>query len=279
MKNLPNGVGLIEVQPPTAMRLARLVTRNLSYFKGYTLLLRTYNRVLSPALYRIHDFDSDLTMDVNVCETVGCNIWQTPKAWEREERRSFCSALRPGAVVLDVGANQGAYTLTAAKRGCFVYAIEPDPQNVALLRRNIELNGFQDRVQIFEMAVADAPSTLEMHRNPKNYGGSSLFGKDGPTFTVKVDTIDSLDLPPIDVCKVDIEGAETIALSGMAATLKRSTNLKLLVEYSEWLGKAHADKLLAVLHSHFSSIQVVGGGEITPFCNLWCSRNGSDKLM
>ena len=89
-------------------------------------------------------------------------------------------------------------------------------------------------------------------------------------------TIDSLNLPPIDVCKMDIEGAEMMALRGMANSLARSPNLKLLIECSPEF--ADPRELLSFLHSEFRSVSVVGGKRLSPSdpppgkCNLWACR-------
>ena len=74
-------------------------------------------------------------------------------------------------------------------------------------------------------------------------------------------TIDSMDLPPIDVCKMDIEGSEESALRGMAATLARSPNLRLLIECN---GLSDQASLTALLRTHFAHISKAGRH------NLWC---------
>jgi hypothetical protein len=93
-----------------------------------------------------------------------------------------------------------------------------------------------------------------------------------PAGTVPGKTLDSLDLPPIDICKMDIEGAEHMALLGMQHTLARSPRLKLFVEYAEVFGNGEA--LLNYLRANFSTLRVLETlatereGEIPPFCNI-----------
>ncbi len=260
---------------PFPLRLAR-ATRYLPQFRGLSGLLHIYQRLFpSDALFRVNDFDGDLRFDISVCETIGINLWHAPRLFEKKERKLFCSLIKPGTVVLDVGANIGIYSLIAAKRGARVYAIEPDPDNIRALRHHIEINGFTNRVTVFEMAATDHPQSLVLFRNPKNSGGSTLLGT-GEGITVEGRTIDSIDLPPIDVCKMDIEGAEVRALSGMSGTLARSPNLKLLVECNQHLTDTR--HLLALLHAEFGSVNVVGGPQLSssdlpPFhCNLWAGR-------
>ena len=260
---------------PFLLRIAR-GTRHLDSFRGLTILQRIYRKVLPhDTAYRIGDFDGDLLLDVNVRECVGVNLWHAPEQYEREERRRFCSEIRPGTTVLDVGANIGIFTLLAAKRGARVFAIEADPYNARILRRHVELNGFSGQVTVIEMAAVETPGMVQLYRNESNRGGNSLYGE-GVPIGVAGKTVDSLDLPPIDVCKIDIEGAEIPALRGMTETLRRSPNMKMLVECSDAFGKDRATELLRLVKQAFSRISIVEGGmasaETLPsYCNLWCT--------
>jgi FkbM family methyltransferase len=260
---------------PLPLRLGR-TTRHLPRFRGLNALLHIYRRLIpSDALFRVNDFDGDLKLDISVCETVGINLWHAPRLFEKQERELFCSAIRPESLVLDVGANIGIYTLLAAKRGAYVIAIEPDPNNVIALRRHIELNGFADSVTVLEMAATDRSQLLTLYRYPENSGGSTLFGK-GEGIVVEGRTIDSLDLPPVEVCKMDIEGAEVLALRGAKDTLARSPNLKLLIEC--YRQHSNTQQMLSFLHQEFASVSVVGGSQLHPsdqppgLCNLWACR-------
>jgi FkbM family methyltransferase len=257
------------------MRIAR-GTRHLPSFRGLSPLLRLYRTLFrQDTSYRIADFDGDLLLDANIRECVGINLWHAPEQYERDERRLFCSAIRTGSVVLDIGANIGIFTLLAAKRGAQVFAIECDPRTVAVLRKHIAINGFTDKVTTFELAAVESPKLLRLYQNESNRGGNSLYGS-GTAVWVPGKTVDSLNLPPIDICKIDVEGAEATALRGMTETIKRSPNLKLLVEYSEPHGKARAVELLHLLSSIFSRISLMNGTLLgsespPPYCNLWCS--------
>jgi hypothetical protein len=93
----------------------------------------------------------------------------------------------------------------------------------------------------------------------------------GGTIPIHGRTIDSLNLPPIDVCKMDIEGAELGALTGMQRTLQRSPGMKLLIEYNRLSDRA---ALLAFIRSQFRHVRVAARGELNgqeppADCNLW----------
>lgn len=216
-------------------------------------LSRPFHR---PGVHRIDDFDGDLSLEVDTRELIGAALWFIPQIYEWRERELFCSAIRPGAVVLDVGANLGIYTLLAAKRGAHVFAIEADPQNAAMLRWNVVLNRFDKAVRVYELGASDHNHTAGIRRNTANSGGSTLVDGD----LIQCRAIDSLGLPPVDVCKMDIEGFELNALHGMAGTISRSLSLKLLVECNH-----HSDQatLRSFLMTRFKSIVDLGQ-------NLWC---------
>jgi len=258
------------------------VTRHLPYSRGLRLLCCLYELALpeSELPLRVDDFDEDLRIDVDVREIVGINIWHAPTFFEKHERKLFCEAVTPGSVVLDVGANVGIYTLLAAKRGARVLAIEADPQNVERLRHHVRLNGFDDRVTIFPMAATDKEGAVTIFRNHRNSGNSNLFDGTDPVL-VPGSRIDSLELPPIDVCKMDIEGAELMALSGMDMTIRRSPNMRLLMEYCKDFRQT--DGVMEFLCARFASVYAIrkhpfgAKGPLSPsqkvpsYCNLWAS--------
>jgi len=250
------------------------ITKHLPGIRGLSIPRRLYRKFLPKGvLFHINDFDGDLHLDVDISDMLGVELWHAPDLYEKEERALFCSVIKPGLTVLDVGANIGIFTLLAAKRGAKVFAIEPDPVNALRFRNHLSLNGLADKVEIFEIAATHEPSTLTLYRNPGNIGNSNLFAGDSPV-SVKSMTIDSLNLPAIDVCKMDIEGAELSALLGMKETIRRSPRMKLLIEY--FAERQASGELLSFLHDNFRQITVAGvgilSGEPPARCNLRVER-------
>jgi FkbM family methyltransferase len=253
------------------------ITRHTGSWKGHNTLLRLYRKYLPADLkLRVNNFDGDLKFDVNMRGNVDICLWHFPQLYEKEERELFCSLIKPGCTVLDVGAHIGFYTLLAAKRGARVFSVEADPANAALLRHHVKINGFSDRVMIFEMAATECARDVPLYRHAYNQGESNIIERGQPAGVVRGKTLDSLDLPPVDICKMDIEGAELMALRGMEATLERSPHIKLLVEYAAHLGAG--EELLSYLRARFTSVQVIepceaaAPGEIPAFCNLLAVR-------
>lgn len=250
------------------------VTRHLPRVKGFYKLRGFYERFLPQGFLIRTKFDNDLVFDLDLRDNVGLFLWHFPECYEKEEIEAFCSFVTPGCTVLDVGANIGLYSLLAAKRGARVFAVEADPRNAAMLRHHVKLNGLQKQVTILEVAAAEAERTISLFRHPLNWGESNILGRGRLAGDVTGRTLDSLDLPPLDICKMDIEGAELMALLGMNRTLKRSPHLKLFVEYAESLGDSRA--LLDFLRKHFSAVRVLERTDaqsgIPPFCNLLATR-------
>ncbi|MDD5544857.1 MAG: FkbM family methyltransferase [Acidobacteriia bacterium] len=144
--------------------------------------------------------------------------------YEPEIQQLFRKMIRPGSVLVDVGANVGFYSLLASKlvgnKGQ-VYAIEPFPRNVKILERHLQLNHIPN-VTVFALAVSDACGMrgfLEGENPSVGHLGEAN------TSTVETVTLDSLleqglILPP-QFIKMDIEGEERSALSGAERLLLR----------------------------------------------------------
>lgn len=137
--------------------------------------------------------------------------------------------VRAGDTVLDCGANVGTFARFALRAGAGkVVAIEPSPQNLECLRRNFKQEIADGRVVLVEKGVWDAESVLTLKVDPNNRAADSVV-IDRPTATETIDvpltTIDrmteDLGLKRVDFIKMDIEGAETNALRGAAAVIKR----------------------------------------------------------
>ncbi|MEA2157505.1 MAG: hypothetical protein QOE11_3645 [Solirubrobacteraceae bacterium] len=133
----------------------------------------------------------------------------------------------PGGVVLDLGANVGFFSLVSAAlvgpQGRVV-AYEPFPLNGAALRRNIELNGLTT-VEVVQAAVAGRAGTAEFSVGLSDQDGS-LVGRSGAgsisVATVAVDDeMRRLGLRPT-LIKIDVEGAEADAITGMTQTLEQA---------------------------------------------------------
>lgn len=175
---------------------------------------------------------------------VGVHILQTG-TWETPYTEAFKSLLRPGARVVDVGANLGWYALVAAPivgREGRVYAVEPNPELARMVHWSLRTNGFGGFSKVFEVAVGDVPDVVDLVFRPDMPGGGYIrptvhtVEDPAPSTTrvasVPLDTLLAEEAAPIDVLKMDVEGWEGMAIRGLRATMDRSPGMRMLVEWS-----------------------------------------------
>ena len=158
-------------------------------------------------------------------------------AWNAEEYAAFKPCVREGAIVMDVGANVGAYTLlfaTWAGPSGRVVAFEPSHASRLGLERHLRLNGLSDRVTVRAEAVADITGTV-----PFSETGSAGDNRMLAAAHVEAHVVPSVRLDDFcaahglapDVIKIDVEGAELAVLRGARRTLAmRGAELSLFVE-------------------------------------------------
>ena len=152
--------------------------------------------------------------------------------WEPFETEVFCSRLRPGMRVYDIGANIGHYTLIAAPRVGplgHVHAFEPEPDLHRELLANIAANGLGN-VTPHRAACGEREGFSEMFAHPLNRGAHSFSRRNvtagADPIRVKTATLDALTNrigldPPVHLIKMDTQGAEGAILRGGMNTLRR----------------------------------------------------------
>ncbi|WP_353635046.1 FkbM family methyltransferase [Halobacterium sp. NMX12-1] len=147
---------------------------------------------------------------------------------ESKELRDFLGAIKEDDVVYDVGANTGLYSLFAAKK-CpqgTVVAFEPYPPNIRVLQQDITRNGL-DNVTVIKSALSDSVGEIKFSQpndDDIGYGSSSInTGGTREEITVPTTTGDTLvaddKIPPANVVKIDVEGAEPLVLDGLEQVL------------------------------------------------------------
>jgi FkbM family methyltransferase len=138
--------------------------------------------------------------------------------------RAFANMVTQGAVVYDVGANVGIYSLLASLRAGpsgRVYAFEPLQRNLQHLRRHLALNNVQN-CTVLEEAVCNEEGT----RRFSTAASDSCTARLSPDGEIQVPatTLDSCiygarRLPPPDIIEIDVEGAELEVLEGSLRVL------------------------------------------------------------
>lgn len=145
-------------------------------------------------------------------------FWYHRGVYEPPLSEFIARHLQPGDVFWDLGAHAGYHALVAARRvgpRGRVIAVEPEPGHCRILREQMALNGI-DHCEVVEAAVADREGVLTLLRQAADSRTSALAGiaRAGEPISVRGLTLDHLAeaYPAPALVKIDIEGAETVAL-------------------------------------------------------------------
>jgi FkbM family methyltransferase len=202
------------------------------------LILSEEFRIKNPQLSHINrrtivmkEIAGDLRLFVDLFDSmIGMSIVRG--LYESSEIEFVRQMVKPGQTVLDIGANIGFFTINIAAlvgETGKVYAFEPLDMNAELLQRSIDENHFSERVVLECAALGDAagPTKILFLTQRTNSGGVHLFQHDEEVpegHQIKEVPMLSLDTyplrRPVDFIKIDIEGAEPLALRGGDALLR-----------------------------------------------------------
>lgn len=154
--------------------------------------------------------------------------------YEPAVTKAILELVRPGMTVVDVGANVGYYTLLASRLvgpGGRVYSFEPVLSIFEVLLSNLRDNDC-DNVTAELKAISDRSGDGRFLVD--RYGTEGRLVAKGGHIVVECTTLDeyfgALGWPAVDVVKMDIEGGEPAALSGMRELVQRSPRLHIILE-------------------------------------------------
>lgn len=144
--------------------------------------------------------------------------------YELNELRALMPIFPDGGTFADIGANVGNHSLFAAlflgaKR---VIAVEPNRKAYNLLVNNVLVNGLRDVVDLSKLGVgvSDAHSGgFAMENRKRNLGGAKMLEGKGDLEVFRADELLAEESP--DFIKIDVEGMELKALSGLHGVLER----------------------------------------------------------
>ena len=155
-----------------------------------------------------------------------------PETYEAENFEFLKESCKPGAVIIDIGAHIGLFSIIAAqvtgKRGK-LYAFEPAPGTFGLLQQTVVINHEEQVIETIQKAVGKENGKITFFVSDNNADNSnslvnykedrSLHGID-----VAVTSIDNFvkekNISKLDFIKIDVEGAEYDTLQGAVNTLK-----------------------------------------------------------
>ncbi|RME19564.1 MAG: FkbM family methyltransferase [Bacteroidetes bacterium] len=158
------------------------------------------------------------------------------KRTEKFEIDLIKKIVRPGDVVLDIGANIGFYTMIfseAVKEKGKVFAFEPDPKNFHRLKNNTQYLG---NVIVENKAISHQTQTIKLYSSELNVDYRTYAHPDSQNYTeVQAVSLDDYlrekNITCVDFIKMDIQGYESFALQGMIETIKKNKHIKILSEF------------------------------------------------
>jgi FkbM family methyltransferase len=228
-----------------------IVSTPLLYIPGMILVrisrkLRTwfYSKEAQPEK-RVVRFAGNLKMEVDRNSYMGGSIYWTG-VHHLQELLYLKTRLKEKMVFVDVGANQGEFSLFAASRLPHgkVLSFEPVTSNLSALKQNIHLNGFS-RITLFPFGLSDQPGSFNIYTSlakevfhGQHEGLSTLYPTAQrntleETITLEVfDEVFKTATQPIDFVKIDVEGAELSVLKGMQRHLAQFKP-ELMIEINE----------------------------------------------
>lgn len=199
--------------------------------------------------------------------------------------------LKDNMVFLDIGANQGEFSMFAANKLTKgrVLAFEPVTKTRNLLKENMRLNSFSN-LEIFPFGLSDQKGSFPIYTSTasdlyhgQNEGLSSLYQSDTRSEVEEIITLEIFDafFKPnelsIDFIKIDVEGAELFALKGMNSFLEKYKP-EILIEINEetFIAAGYETKdITAFLESlGYRAFKIVRG-VLTPIENIAMSSWGN----
>ncbi|WP_373493944.1 FkbM family methyltransferase [Aquiflexum sp.] len=216
-------------------KISAIFTRNLFVIPGGYFLVQfiknLFRKEYHDPAWRTFSFRG-ISMKVDISKSMGAAIyWRGAHDWA--PIFVLGKILEKGQTIIDVGANQGEYSLWAVKHTGptgKVIAFEPMDGLYDQLGFNFSLNPeYQNALIPAKMGLSEAPGKLNLYgKEGDNEGVNTMFPTQTHTVLIqeiKLDTLDNqmqlFNCNQVDLIKIDVEGAELQVLKGAVNTLKK----------------------------------------------------------
>jgi len=174
----------------------------------------------------------------NVHDFQMLKIFESGKLYESEVSSYISKNLRPGETFMDIGANNGYYTILAADlvgTNGKVISVEPNPNAFQRLLQNIEINNLSNIVAL-NVALSDHETKTMLYLNEDSEDGLASLSKgeqNQPLCEVELKRFDNLiDDENISIIKMDVEGSEIDIIKGMENYLRSHREIKIIMEWN-----------------------------------------------
>ncbi|QDU27670.1 2-O-methyltransferase NoeI [Anatilimnocola aggregata] len=189
--------------------------------------------------------------------------------YEKTQSKLFQELIEDDAVVFDIGANVGYYTLLSARLASkgHVVAFEPEPRNIAFLRANVAANRCRN-VSIHELAVAAEAGFANFQMGTGT--GTGKLSNEGSLRVPMIsldEFVDQQQMRPTHM-KIDVEGAEVDVLRGGRETL---INCRPTIFLSTHGRKVHA-ACCEFLRELNYDLRCMDGGDLAEADSVLCTR-------
>lgn len=168
--------------------------------------------------------------------------------YETELTQHFCRILRKDDHCLDIGANFGYFTLLFGRfcpQGKAI-GFEPDAALFKIARDNIHINDLGRNTSVHHMAICEIERELTLFRRVRRSGNTSISKVHGDfleylgetpsvEFSVRGVSLDQFSrnfAGKLDIIKIDIEGAEPLAIAGAKTVIEANPDLQIVMEWS-----------------------------------------------
>jgi len=198
------------------------------------------------------------------------------KIYEPNQTEIVKKYVREGDIVIDIGAHVGYYTLLMAQlvgENGKVYSFEPDPVNFQLLKKSVEINGFEN-VVLIQKAVSNITDKVKLFLGDDDSAINRIYDAKLGDAKESID-VDSVTIDEyfkendelINFIKLDSEGSEVKIINGMKQFLSRNKELVMMTEFFPFLIKKSGDEpnqyLKSLEKSGFSLYNILDKNEKT----------------
>ena len=234
--------------------LSILISRSLEIFKkqgfaGFLRAIKKYYQEYPPLRYHIYYWFKSKTSrsKLIVKEVQGSKMYLDLNDFGLSKHLYFFSIREPectrimkqyikkGMTIVELGANIGYYALMEAaimKNKGKVYAIEPSPQNFAMLQKNISLNSYEPIIESYNIAVSNKSGKDKLFMSKEHNLCNMMESNASDYVEVQTSTLDDflIDKKQPDIIRMDIEGFEYYVVDGMEKTLQNTKSCIMFIE-------------------------------------------------